>query len=139
MAPLLSSLVILKVKIPPTGFSTDSPSPGARITSRTWRSYAPPARVSTACTSSARRTLPRLGQQLSPEDKASLPDEVEEWASDVANQSVWQTAGSLAAWLARRDDPPHALKRPSRGAIQDLHVCHLLDAPVRQDAAKVLV
>jgi hypothetical protein len=39
-APPLSSPVILKVKTPPTGFSTDSPSPGARISCRIGSSYA---------------------------------------------------------------------------------------------------
>ena len=33
-AVAVSSLVILKVKSPPIGFSTDNPSPGARISSR---------------------------------------------------------------------------------------------------------
>ena len=80
--------------------------------------------------------------QLSPEDKAALPGEVEEWATDLANRGirlmghVFEPVGQ-AKTIRRRNDRLQIADGPVTGADEPIAGFNLLECSTLEEAVEV--
>ena len=82
------------------------------------------------------------GLQLSPEDKAALPNEVEEWASDLAGRGirlmghVFEPVGQAKA-IRRRGDGLQIADGPVNSAAEPIAGFNLLECGTLEEAVEV--
>src|SRR5215471_16968484 len=84
----------------------------------------------------------RPGLQLSSEDKAALPGEVEEWATDLADRGirlmghVFEPVGQ-AKTIRRRNDDLQIADGPVNGADEPIAGFNLLECETLEEAVEV--